>query len=166
MRKLVLIALVVFFVLTSPLFAQQKKGDSELQLQGSLTIGMSNDFPDFGLVNVRFGRFLTDRQEVGGTLLGVFSGDGDIGGMGGPFWRFNFTTNSKTVPYVGAAVQGGFGDFYSDSDVLATLEGGVRWFLQRNMAFTVGAQMDYDVDESEFVDYLGVLFGFSYFWEK
>ncbi len=166
MRKLVLIALVVFFVLTSPLLAQQEKGDLELQLQGALWLALDDAYEDIGVANVRFGKFLTDRQEIGGTILAVFNGDGDIGGTGGPFWRFNFTGNSKTVPYVGAAVQTGFGEFYSESDVLATLEGGVRWFLQRNMAFTVGAQMDYDVDESEFSDYLGVLFGFSYFWEK
>ncbi len=166
MRKLVLIALVVFFALTSPLLAQQEKGDLELQLQGALWLALDDAYDDIGVANVRFGKFLTNRQEIGGTILAVFNGDGDIGGTGGPFWRFNFTANSKTVPYVGAAVQTGFGEFYSESDVLATLEGGVRWFLQRNMAFTVGAQMDYDVDESEFSDYLGVLFGFSYFWEK
>lgn len=148
-----------------PAFAQQEGGDTELQLQGSLTLGLSEERNDSGTVNVVYGRFFTENQEIGGTVRAFISGDGDLAGAAGPFYRYNFLSGGKTVPYVGASVVGTFGE-YSGGDVELDLEGGARWFLDRNMAFSLSGLYTYDVDASEFSEVLQVLFGFSYFWNR
>lgn len=164
MRRLGLWLLAILVMAPLPVAAQQQAGDTEIQLQGSLSLGLDNDAPDSGSVFVNYGRFLTDRQEAGGSVIAVIVGDGDVSGFGGPFYRYNFTSGT-TVPYVGAAAGASFGD-YSTGDILLTFEGGVRWFLQRNMAFTLAGSTNYDVDESELADRLQVLFGFSYLWGR
>ena len=158
--------LSVLVLVAGPAPAQQQQGDTELQLQGSLSLSTGGDAEDSGAVAVNWGYFFTDQQEAGVSALGVFTEDGDLGGLGGPFYRYNLSTGT-TVPYVGVAASFLFGDFtQSESDVFASLEGGVRWFLERNMAFNVGATALYDVEESEFFDSVQVLFGFSYFWNR
>lgn len=155
---------IVLFSLTGPLAAQQVAGDTEIQLQGSLNLAISGDGTDSGAIFGNYGRFLTDYLEVGGTVGAFFNADGDLGGIAGPFARYNLSTGT-TVPYVGAAVVTSWGDF-AGGDILLTAEAGVRWFLQRNVAFTVAGTTQYDVDASELSDFLQVQFGFSYLWGK
>jgi hypothetical protein len=164
MRRFVLWLVAVLVIAPLPLAAQQQAGDTELQLQGSLSLSLDDDVQDSGSVFVNYGWFFTDRQEVGASVFASIFEDGDVGGFGGPFYRYNFVSGT-TVPYVGAAVGATFGDF-STGDVLLTLEGGVRWFLQRNIAFTLAGSTNYDVDASELQDRLQVLFGFSYIWGR
>lgn len=148
-----------------PALAQQEQGDTELQLQGSLSLALDDEFEDSGSANAIYGRFFTQQQEIGGALRLNFNSDGDLSGSVGPFYRYNFLTSGKAVPYVGAAVAATFGE-YQGGDVQLDLEGGSRWFLARNMAFTLSGLYSYDVDASEFADRLTVLFGFSYLWDK
>lgn len=164
MKRFGLFLVAVLLALTPPAFGQQTAGDSELQLQGSLTLGLNGDVPDNGSVFLNYGRFFTDRQEVGVSVFTFIINDGDFAGFGGPFYRYNFSSG-KTVPYVGAAAAAPFGEF-ATGDILLTFEGGVRWFLERNIAFTLAANSNYDVDASDFSDQLQVLFGFSYVWAK
>lgn len=166
MRRVLDLGAVAFLMMalaTVPVAAQQQEGDSELQLQGTLSIS-TGDAEDSGAVSVNWGRFFTDRQEIGATAFTFFTADGDVAGYAGPFYRYNLASGT-TVPYVGASAAAGFGDF-SSGDALVNLEGGVRWFLARNMAFTLGGVYTYDVDESEFLDAVQVLFGFSYLWDR
>ena len=156
--------LVLGLLLASMASAQPQKGDTELQLQGTLSLDIGDAGNESGSVSVVFGQFLTDRQEVGGSVSVFIFNEGDFGGVGGPFWRYNFSSSDK-VPYVGAALYTGFGDF-TTGDLILNLEAGVRFFLQRNMAFSVAGSTLYDLDESELSDTLQVLFGFSYFWER
>ena len=162
MRRFGLWLVTILLMAPLPVIAQQEAGDTELQLQGSLSLGLSDEVQDVGSVFVNYGRFFTDRQEVGGSVALFIIEDGDVGGFGGPFYRYNFASGT-TVPYIGAAAGASFGD-YSTGDVLLTFEGGVRWFLQRNIAFTLAGSTNYDVDESELADQLQVLFGFSHIW--
>lgn len=166
MKRITLIVLATILTLTSPVVAEQEKGDLELQLQGTLTIytGDADGVDDSGGVGVLVGRFLTERQEVGLSLFTSLIG-GDFGGLGGPFWRFNFTTNTDLVPYVGVGTHIPFGDAYEAVDLFATAEVGARWFVESNMSFSLEASTLYDVDASEFSDYINIFFGFSYFWE-
>jgi hypothetical protein len=150
------------FGLTGPLAAQQQAGDTELQLQGSLNLVLSGDGTESGSILGNYGRFLNDTFEVGGTVGAFFNADGDLSGIAGPFVRYNFSTGT-TLPYVGSALVGSWGDF-SSGDFLLTGEAGVRWFLQRNVAFTVAATTHYDIDASDHSDFLQVQFGFSYLW--
>lgn len=166
MRRSAFFAMAAVLLLaTVPAMAQQETGDTELQLQGSLSLSFSDDIDDSGTANAIYGRFFTDRQEVGGILRTSITEDGDLGGAVGPFYRYNFGMRGKAVPYVGAAVVASFGE-YRGGDVQLDLEGGSRWFLDRNMAFTLSGVYSYDVDSSEFSKVLEVLFGFSYFWDK
>lgn len=162
MKKIGCFLVAVMLVASIPATAQQTAGDSELQLQGSLSLGIGSDGSDNGSVFLNYGRFFTDRQEAGALVFASFDSDGDFSGFGGPFYRYNLSTG-KTVPYVGASAAIPFGD-YSEGDILLTPEGGVRWFLERNLAFSLAANLPYDVNESEFHDQLQVLFGFSYLW--
>ena len=161
MKKYLPVALTGLLLLAWPAAGQQEKGDSELQLQGSLTVGGD---VDTGSVFLTWGRFLTRTQELGVSVAGFFDSSGDLFGVGGPFWRINLGSG-KTVPYLGVAAFADFGGFTS-GDVVINAEAGVRWFLQRNMAFTVAGSTFYDLDASEFDDRVQILFGFSYFRKK
>jgi hypothetical protein len=164
MKRLVIALAALVLLVTLPAFAQSEAGDTELQVQGSLSLGLDDEFDDSGSVSVNYGRFFRARQEAGVTVFGTFNSDGDIAGFGGPFYRYNFS-DGKTVPYVGAALGLAFGD-YAVGDSLLNFEGGVRWFLERNIAFTLAGSTNYDVEESEFADRLQILFGFSYVWNR
>ncbi len=142
-------------------------GVTELQLQGSLGLATDDDATNFGQVEAIYGWFFTENQEVGGRAkLRIFDdrdGDLDFSGVVGPFYRYNFLSG-EIVPYVGAALEASFGDAFT-GDVLLEVEGGSRFFLDRNTAFTVAASVYYDVDASELSDVLNVFFGFSHFWQ-
>jgi hypothetical protein len=155
--------LIVALATALPAAAQQQKGDSELQLQGSLKLATSSDFEHSGGVNVNYGRFFTDRQEWGVTVSGAFLPDGDVAGFGGPFYRYNFSSGD-VVPFVGGALGASFGEGAIGDGVQLAAEGGVRFFLDRSKAFTVTGQTYYSVDNSELADTFDVLFGFSVFW--
>lgn len=168
MHRYILATLTALLFLSMPALGQQVEGDTEIQLQGSLNIGLDDEQADSGSGFVNYGRFITDRQEVGGTLA-VFitggAGNEDFTFFGGPFYRFNFPLdNANVVPFVGASVVGSFGDSQGVGDFLATFEGGARWFLDRNISFNLTGQTRYDIDRSDFSDSIQVLFGFSYFW--
>ena len=164
-RKLLWIVFLLVGALTSPVLAQQEAGDSEFQFQGTLSLSKDDDVPDRGGASVTYGRFLTLRQEVGGTVYAELDSKGDFQGIGGPFYRFNFSTG-KIVPYVGAEATAAFGDFVGDSDLLLALEGGFRYFVTRNTAFSVQGVTYHDGDEEEFGDQLTVVVGFSHLWGR
>ena len=158
------LALASFLMIAGVAAGQQQKGDSELQIQGSLTLDFNSGGQDNGTVSLTWGRFFTDNQEAG-LIVTSNVVNGDLLGNGGPFWRFNFGSG-KTVPYFGLAATTNFGDFDGSGDILLDLEGGIRWFIQRNIAFSLAGRTSYDVDRSDLDDQLQVLFGFSYFWKK
>jgi len=156
--------LAVAVLMATPVFAQQQRGDTELQFQGSLSVSTKSGDNNVGSAAVNWGRFFTDQQEAGVTALTFFNGSGDFSGFGGPFWRLNMG-RGKTVPYIGTSVAATFGEF-SSNDPIINLEGGVRWFLSRSAAFTLGGLYTYDTKEKDFNDSLQVLFGFSYLWGR
>ena len=159
------LALGLSLALTEAASAQGDKGKNELLLQGSVTLNFDSDSDDTGSAAISWGRFFTNNQQAGLVALTFFDSDGDLAGSGGPFWRYNFG-DSETVPFLGVAATTAFSDSDISGDFLITFEGGVRWFLERNMAFSLSGQTSYDTDASEFNDRLQVLFGFSYFWER
>lgn len=166
MNRTLLFATLALSLMSSPAaWAQQEEGDTELQVQGTLYLEIgSSDQDNSGFVRGLYGRFFTDQQQYGLTLTLGFNDQGDIGGNGGPFYRYNFDVAEDMVPYVGAALTTGFGDFVLGGDVLATLEAGNRWFLDRDTAFTIAAEVYYDIDASDLSDQVAITFGFSHFW--
>lgn len=164
MKRLMFQLTAAMLIMAGPALAQQEKGDTELQFQGSVSLSTKSGKDSSGSIDVNWGRFITDRQEAGLTVFTLFINKGDLAGFGGPFWRMNLGTG-RMVPYVGASAAASFGDFTTGS-TLVNLEGGVRWFLARNSAFTLGGLYTYDVSERKFADSVQVLFGFSYLWGK
>ncbi len=162
MKRLTL-GVVVVCLMASPAIAQQQQGDTELQFQGTLSIGISGGAQDFGAVAINWGRFVTDSHEFGVSGAALFDEEGDVFGVGGPFWRLNFGSGTA-VPYIGLSAYTSFGD--ESGDIFGNVEAGSRWFLKRNVAFSLAGTVLYDFDESDFGDNLNILFGFSYFWEK
>lgn len=154
--------ILVLALLSSPAFAQQTAGSSEFQLQGSLDIDTSGDVGTSGSVTALWGRFLTDHHQIGASAFALVFED-DVFGFGGPFYRYNFSTE-KTVPYLGAAAATSFGESGPSDDLLITLEAGVRYFLDRDTAFSVAAVAEYGTDSQEFSDRLRLVFGFSRLW--
>lgn len=149
-------------VVALPAYPQQSAGSTELQLQGSINIATSGDSESSGSISGLWGRFLTDHHQIGASAFAwIF--DSEVFGFGGPFYRYNFSTD-KTVPYLGAAVATSFGDSGPSDDLLITLEAGVRYFVDRNTAVSVGAITQYGTDSQEFSDGLSIVFGFSRFW--
>lgn len=167
MQKMFFTVLLLSLVLAPAAHAQQEKGDKELQIQGSLNLDIGSDATATGSANLLWGRFYTDQSELGLSGTVAFNSDGDLAGLGGPFWRYNFRPRKKSVPYFGVSAATPFGDFFGSAagDIFATVELGNRWFLDRETAFTVAAQAFYDVDESDLADTLTIVFGFSHFWD-
>jgi hypothetical protein len=161
MRTQVLLLWMILCALALSAPAQQSQGDSELQLQGSLQLGDD----EAGSVSLAYGRFFTERQELGVNVLGFVFGDGNVAGRGGPFYRYNFSTE-EIVPYVGGAIQAGFSDSDFGDGALLMFEGGARFFLDRTTAFSVGAQTFYSIDDQDFSDTLTIVFGFSRLWGR
>ncbi|HSS49999.1 MAG TPA: hypothetical protein VLX28_13770 [Thermoanaerobaculia bacterium] len=164
MRTYFALIMAGLICLAGPVLGQQGTGDTELQFQGSLTVGGSGD--DNGTVNVQLGRFFTDYQEIGITGIGSFQSDGKFGGFGGPYYRYNFSTGN-VVPYLGVSAGSTFGTFSSaGTTTIASGEGGARFFLDRKTAFTVSATKLYFFKQKEFDKGLTIQFGFSHLWGK
>lgn len=166
MKKYFGLALVALIGLAAPTLAQQGRGDTELQLQGSLFVG--GDQGESGGVSALLGRFFTDYQEVGLNVSGSYtSNGGGFAGTGGPYYRYNFSTG-KVVPYLGIAVESSFGHAFGDigTTTLLSGEGGVRYFVDRHTAFTVSANKSYLVKSKEFDKSVSIQFGFSHLWGK
>lgn len=167
MRTYFMLAVAALICLAVPAHAQQGSGDTELQLQGILSIGGSGSHKDSGSVDVQLGRFFTEYQEIGLNVRGNFTGDGKFGGAGGPYYRYNFSTGS-VVPYLGVSAGSTFGTSsnFEGTSTIAQGEGGARFFLNRTTAFTVSATKQYAFKQKEFDKGLTIQFGFSHLWGK
>jgi|GEM_PF-6926578 len=161
--KLTTFAVVFVSILLLAPASWAGQGDTELQLQGALIIS-TGDFSDSGTASASYGWFWTEEQEIGVKTSTFFNSDGDLAGSLGPFYRYNFLIDDEMVPYVGGAATFGFGDsFVGDANL--ELEAGSRWYLDRNISFSVAAQTYYDIDQSDLADFVVIQFGFSYFWD-
>jgi hypothetical protein len=164
MRTYFVLVVAAVFAVAGPVLGQQGTGDTELQLQGNLSVGGSGE--DSGSVGVQIGRFFTEYQEIGLTAFGTFQSNGKFGGFGGPYYRYNFSTGN-VVPYLGVSAGSTFGNFSSGgTSTIASAEGGARFFLDRKTAFTVAATKTYFFKQKEFDKGLTIQFGFSYLWGR
>jgi hypothetical protein len=164
MRMYGWLAVAALFVLATPVLGQQGAGDTELQMQGSVSVNGSMDHKTSGTIMVNPGRFLTDLQEVGLGLDGNING-GKLTGSVSPFYRFNFST-SKIVPYLGLTVGTQFGNVEGGRSTLASAEAGIRFFVDSKTAFTVDTSKSYFFKQKQFDHGLTIAFGFSHLWGK
>jgi hypothetical protein len=165
MRNQIALTLVCLAALAAPALSQQAARDTELQVQGTLTIATSGNQDSSGGVNLNVGRFFTDSQEIGVLASGTFQSDGKFTGSGGPFYRYNFSTGT-VVPYLGGAPTASFGSSGNGKGARLALEAGIRYFVDRKTAFSVEASTSYSFDDKEFSKQLVFLFGFSHLWGK
>ena len=152
-------------VISNPGYAQQGRGDNEIQVQGTLSIGTSSNQSDFGAVEGKYGRFVTANQQVGVEVTAFLLDQHKLAGYGGPFYRYNFSTG-KVVPYLGVAAAASFGSFGTGKGGRLDFEGGFRYFLDRRTAFTAAATTAYTFDDHSFGKDLEFLFGFSHLWGR
>ena len=159
------LGLAGLIAVSMPGAAQQVTGDTELQLQGSLSLATSSAKDSSGTVDVRYGRFLTDLQQAGFETSLQVTGHNKVGGYGGPFYRYNFSTG-KLVPYIGATAAVAFGHSDFGKGGRFNAEGGFRYFLDRRTAFTAAGTTGYSFDSHTWDKGVQVLFGFSHLWGR
>ncbi len=95
----------------SPVMAGQEQGDMAINIAGTLINTEESDVL-FAFSDMLYA--LTDRVQLGGTVLVTGSDDSTTGSFGVKT-RFNFSSgDSDIIPYVGANVTFGFGDIEED----------------------------------------------------
>lgn len=138
MKKIIILAALL--VSASAAFAQQQKGDFQLQAQASY---FSNSFAgqsfSSGSVYVNASRFVTDNIEVGLSPF-IFISDISTTMNLSFFGNYSFLTeNAKLVPYAGAQVM--FYNLGSDPDFSQVgfgLKAGIRYFVSERVNVDVG----------------------------
>jgi hypothetical protein len=163
MRTYFVLAVAALLGLAGPVLGQQRTGDTELQLQGNLSVAGSGDQDNSGSVSVILGHFFTDLQEIGADVTGTFVANGKFVGSVAPFYRYNFSTG-KIVPYLGVTAGTTFGNTGGGTSTLASVEVGARFFVDSKTAFTVNTGKSYFFKQKEFDPGLNIAFGFSHLW--
>jgi hypothetical protein len=156
-----------FLGLTSvPAYAQQEKGDKEIQFQGFFfrTVGVPDGNATLGAVFFNSGYFLTAKHEVGGGTSITFAGvGGSTSVMAGlnAFYRYNLKSKgAKAFPYLG-------GDFFvedvkhaGDTHYLRP-NLGFKYFFKKNAAFDVNMGYGLNLKDTS-VGLIDARFGLSF----
>lgn len=166
MKKLLL--LIVLLSLSSTLlFAQQQKGDSEIQVSGFVS-EIEGDL--FGSVFLKFGQYVTDNLQIGisPSLLfqtGDFS-DTTIGA--GAFFNYSIlASNAKTVPYLGFSYRKEDIEEWDFDKGRVGAQLGFKQFVTPKTAFDISGNYLFAIPVGEadwdFSDgFIYIAFGFSY----
>lgn len=134
---------VILLFAAGSLFAQQQKGDLELQLAAFYftSTGETSSF-SFGSIQTKIGNFFTDELEVGvsPTLTIISSGGETTTTFGsGAFVVYSFLAkNPTTVPYFG--IQYYKRDFSNSNDEgNMGIDGGAKFYFTKKAAVDVSA---------------------------
>lgn len=142
MKKLVLVVLLL--IAGGGAFAQQAKGDYQLQAQGSYYNNSFNGVSfSSGSLYISASKFFTDNVEIGIAPFFLF---GDFSSTNlSIFGNYSFlTADAKMVPYVGAQLL--FTGLGTDPDFSQTgfgFKGGVRYFITENLNIDVGPSISF-----------------------
>ncbi len=158
-------ALLVIAVVATPVLAQQERGDTELQFSASNLLMLGDDPMYFGNFSAKFGKYITDRIEVGAfpslsitsfttlvfdpvTLTFSSDTDTDVTIGTGIFLTYSFLAAGATkVPYAGIQLYDQDLDD-SDNPIGIGLNGGLKIFYTRNVAFDFGANYLFSSDDT------------------
>ena len=160
-----LLAAVSILLLASPLSAQTRKDLNEVSLNGVVSgVSAGGESSTMLQLEGRFGRFLSPRLELGGSLKATkYEGIdmfGTLGGFGA--WHFGLE-DATTVPYAGAAVGFGFGGG-DDNPLNIGVFGGYKFFVGESAGvFTEAFINRMDSDEGSGTEY-GLRVGLALFW--
>ena len=144
-------AIAAAMLLVSTVVAQVQQGDKEIQFLGSITAFESN-----ALINLQltYGRFFTPNLELGvGPQLSYFKfAGGHYTQFGSLFFgRYNFSVQTKVVPYVaGQWYQYDFApdepsDFFDASFLQAGA--GVKIFASEHVAYDFSGNLGFSLGE-------------------
>jgi hypothetical protein len=123
-----------------------QRGTQELSIGGQLHI---EDFDEIEYdLRLKYGWFIRDRWEVGLAADLIDYGDTKMINLGA-FTEYNFNTNSRWVPYIGAAAK--WADASTDNldqnSVLFSGELGVKYFIRPHMAVFAAINFEWSPDE-------------------
>ena len=134
----VFLTLAAICICSQPTFAQQEKGDKEVQLNGFIFATTGDQKIANGNIGVGLGYFITAKNEIGfGTDLTITRGGGDFSfdaGVRG-FYRYNFAkSGKKAYPYIDLSM------FIEDvknagDSTIALPSFGFKYFFKKNAAF-------------------------------
>ena len=163
MKKVLLLFLSLS--VTSIAFGQQQKGNSEVQISGFATVMDGNGF---GSVFVKYGKFITDKVQVGVSpsvdfRTGNFSNT-TVGA--GAFLTYSFlTSDAQTVPYFGASYRKSDIDNWDFDYGSAGGQIGFKRFFTPQAAFDISGNYLVTIPADNRFKSVGLIyltFGFSY----
>ncbi len=152
-------ALIVFFLATGAAFAQQEKGDMQIQAQGAYyNIAGS----DNGTIFLNVSRFITNNVEIGISPVITFTPVTTSVNLA-LFGKYSFLTpDAKLVPYVGAGVSiFNLGEDFASTGF--TISGGTRYFLTEKVNIDLSANMAFTEGTSSFIVLAGL--GYIFSWD-
>ncbi|HEV2991211.1 MAG TPA: hypothetical protein VG759_22420 [Candidatus Angelobacter sp.] len=142
------VALFVLAVTVSG-FCQQEKGDSELGMNGAITISHSDPGNTSGDVTVSYGYYFTKKDLVGFDTLTILSKDLQDVFLQGRYRHLFPTGNPKIFPFVGAAAgveiihTGGALGGGTQHPFVGTGEAGVKFFVSQRTALEIAYNLQY-----------------------
>jgi len=164
MKKLLFV--ILFLALSSSLFAQQQKGDSEIQISGFATV---IDGDAMGSVFLKFGKFFTDNFQFGITPsvdINTFGSSTNTTFGAGAFLTYSFlSSDAKTVPYFGASYRKSDLENWDFEYGSVGGQAGFKQFVTPKTAFDISGNYLVSLPASDFVESEGLVyisFGFSY----
>lgn len=148
MKKRFLVLAANLLLSVSSIFAQQEKGDTEIQISGTYytSVGTETQLGQ-GLIQAKLGKYISDHLEIGvAPVLTITTfpttdpfgnEESEIKGSlgGGAFFVYSFLAgDARTVPYFGG--QYFKSDFSDEEDSgSAGINGGIKFFVSEKAAF-------------------------------
>lgn len=145
-RLLVLALGLLVLAASTPAFAQQQQGDSELGLNGAITIPDSDPGGGTtGLVAVNYGYYFRQNDLVGLDTLVIFNGNFQSLALLGRYRHLFSTNNPMVYPFVGVQAGGIVAhDGGTNGNVAADGEAGVKFFVSQRTAIEVAYNFQYE----------------------
>lgn len=162
---------VLFFLIAISIanitYAQQQKGNSEIQISGFATV---NDGNAFGSVFLKYGKFLTDRFQIGlSPSVDIMTGNfGNTTVSAGAFLNYSFlASDAKTVPYFGFSYRKQDLEEWEIDNGRVGAELGFKQFVTPKTAFDISGNYQFAIPVGEqdwdFSNgFIYIAFGFSY----
>ncbi|MFQ5825536.1 MAG: hypothetical protein ACE5JB_15970 [bacterium] len=156
MKKIILFVILTIILSSTAAFAQQEKGDTEIQIAGTYFTTVGSEFTfSSGFIQAKLGKYITDNLELGiapnisitTVDLGFGESDTNVTFGGGAFFVYSFLAgDAKTVPYFGGQYYKS--DFSNEDDNGSVgVTGGAKFFVTEKAAFDFSGNYLFDLNE-------------------
>jgi len=175
MKRLVLCMLAIGLLIGMSTFASAgvQSGDTTLTVSAAYTY---LDMPDYDEINswaisgrVALGKFFTDNFQLEGIFTGMYGEfiDGEVDGSFGALLvrpNFHFSTQTATVPYLGAAAGIFFVDFevFDETSFVYGAQAGIKQFVRDNVFVQVEGSFLRTEIESEDINLWRIYMGLGF----